>query len=210
MASEQSGFLKWLKDFVTHPVVGFALLIITVVSLGGNGVQLWLQLRPAEPVETIPQKTEITARVVQADDLIEFEAVPGLEGSFAYEGDPVSYLWKVTVVFVNTGDTVIVFEGEQKNVVGDAIYFDFPEGTYFVGRSVTVSGFVLGYLGGIVVEAPSTIGLKRTQFRPGESIEVTCYIASDEPLESPPLPHPESEYDSIIDGRVQILDCTTG
>jgi hypothetical protein len=168
----------------------FLVVLLTVVA-AVIGILSYMALQ---------QKIEVTAQVLACDELTTYN--PELEAKFTYEGEEVTHLWKLSILFVNSGDTTLVGVGSQSNIIGDGLNFLFPDDTQILsseyGTDIPDAG--------IGTVDPNAFKIQFSQWRPGEYIIGSFYIASDEPLDVAPCPTVPTR--DIIDGDVVVQDLT--
>lgn len=146
------------------------------------------------------EKTEVAAQVMASDELTTYH--PELKASFTYAGEEVTYLWKLRVKFVNSGDKTLIGVGDIRNILGDGLNFLLPDET----RILRVEEEADTFDGSIVQTNANSFQIQFSQWRSGEYMIGCFYIASDEPLRVDPFPSVPGR--DIADGDVRIQDLT--
>lgn len=149
---------------------------------------------------TLGKKTEVAAQVLACDELTTYH--PELEAEFTYADEEVTHLWKLRVQFVNSGDNTIVGEGNQANIISEGLNFMFPEGTRVLRAEEETDTFE----GSIVQTNSNEFQIQFSQWRSGEYIIGSFYVASEQPLAVAPCPTAPTR--DLIDGDIIIEDLT--
>lgn len=142
------------------------------------------------------EKAEVTAQVVTCDELTTYH--PELEAKFTYAGEEVAHLWKLGILFVNSGNKTLIGAGSQSNILSDGLNFVFPDNTRILRAEEGTDTFE----GGIVQTNPSEFQIQFSQWRSDEYIIGSFYVASEQPLDVAPCPTAPSR--DIIDGDIII------
>jgi|GEM_PF-2108315 len=146
------------------------------------------------------QKTEIAAQVLACDELTTYH--PELEAKFIYAGEEVAHLWKLKVKFVNSGDKTIVGMGNQANIIGEGLNFMFPEDT----KILRVEEEADTFQSDVAQLDVNKFQIQFSQWRSGEYMISSFYVASEQPLAVDPCPAALNR--DIIDGDVVVQDLT--
>jgi len=146
------------------------------------------------------EKAEVTAQVLACDELTTYH--PELEAKFTYAGEEVMHLWKLKVNFVNSGDKTIVGEGNQANILGEGLNFVFPDGTRVLRVEEETDTFECS----IVQTNSNEFQIQFSQWRSGEYMIGSFYVASEQPLTVDPCPAVPSR--DIIDGDTIVENLT--
>lgn len=181
---ELEGSVPWLK------LERLGLIFAVVASLS-TVVGLAIQMRS--------ENRSVEIQVASADHLTELPSVGGLEGDFTYNGVPVTDLWRLRLILSNSGNTSLVGEGSNSMLLADDIEIALPEDSTLLDVSPATGEFY-----DLIQTAENRLSLRFTQWRPGEEFHVVAHLATDPPVDTPPLPSVPGR--PIIDGEVLMTD----
>lgn len=177
---ENSKILRWLP------------IIIAIIAMVATVVGVWRELRPS--------KREITAQVLASNELTSVANVPNLRAHYTYLWKGVDHLWEITVSFINSGEQTIIGEGQQKTLIQDGVLLAFPEDTEILNIEEEAKDFPIT----VAKEDMNHFKLKFSQWREGERVTLSFYVAASEPIAAPLLPIVETR--DIVDGDVVISE----
>ena len=170
----------------------FGVIIALVASLA-TVIGLYLQVQS--------EKRVLELQIISADQLTRLPSVTGLDGKFTYNNIPVTDLWRLRIQFVNSGDATLIGEGTSSSLMTSTIPITFPSGVSILDASSETGSFYK-----LTQTSENTIEIGFSQWRPSEKFETIIYIASNNILDTPPLPKVSNR--PIINGDVQITDLT--
>jgi len=186
---------KIMAAYSKFAVVG---VVVGVLALLATMVSVVIVLRE--------EKIEVAAQVMACDELTTYH--PELEAKFTYAGKEVTHLWKLKVKFVNSGDKTIIGVGEQSDILGEGLNFEFPDNT----RILRVEEEAETFQSNVTQVKPNHFQIQFSQWRSGEYSIVSFCIASDEPLVVDPFPRvpiiDNAPIRDIIDGDIIVEDLT--
>lgn len=148
------------------------------------------------------QGPEIIVDVISSDELTKLPEDPNIKGSFTFGPDnvAVAHLWKVRVRFLHSGGKTLVGEGTQRNLIPDFLEFEFPE----VVRILDIDEESNDFDGTLSLGNQNTLRLQFSQWRQGESLLASFFVASVLPLEMALTPEPRGR--PIIDGVIRVQE----
>jgi hypothetical protein len=194
---------KQLKQRRGYEVVA---ILISVFSLGAAVIGVIYQARSEK-------KRELTCNVLASNELTSVSAVSGLTSRFTYKNKEVAHLWKITMSYANTGNDTLIGQGIHNNLMYDGISLEFPVGTEILSLETMDSDLPVTLE---LAQAPNAgqnqptqdnsalnkFKVRFEQWRPGERVRLSVFLASAEPKESPLLPTAPKR--DIVDGNVVI------
>lgn len=142
--------------------------------------------------------TELTAQVLSGDELTLSPKVSGLVGHYTYDGKDVEHLWKMRVNFVNTGDRTLVGMGPSCNVLYEELQFEFPPETRVLKTEIELDR--VGTT--VTIYEENKVKIEFEQWRKGENLIGSFFVASDVPDGHVPLPTAAARQ--VIDGGVYV------
>ena len=143
---------------------------------------------------------EVSAQVLASEELTLYTSEAELSARYTWAGEEVTHLWKLRINFVNSGDKTIVGAGDMRNILNDGLNFVFPSNTQILKIQKEDQNFT----NTIVYTEKNQVQIQFPQWRSGEYIIASFYIASEEPLDENPFPKVSSR--DIIDGDVVVQD----
>jgi hypothetical protein len=169
-------------------------LWLTIGSLLIAVLSIWIQLRT--------KTRELTCNIISSSELTAISQIPSLTSAFTYKGKPIVHLWKVSLLFVNSGNETLVAEGPHSTLVGDGITLGFTNQVDIVNVEPSDNAHILK------IEQPSTntFKLKFSQWLAEEKASIVLYIASSGDYSQPLMPVSISR--DILDGRIIVRNAS--
>lgn len=177
-----TGILRTLGVIVT--------LTACVATIGG----FYFQIRQANPrIDVILQSNQ---------NLTYLPQIPQLKADFRFDERPVRDLWQSRLTLLNSGRKTIIGEGQQKNIVRDAIVLGVSKGFNLLQLQTESADF------STVVKKidESHFSISFLQWRRNETINLTVYLERTD--RNIPAPSFLSEDRHLIDGDIVFLDAS--
>jgi hypothetical protein len=142
----------------------FKTVVTTISILAGVAgiIGLYLQI--------INHKSIIEIKTISVDKLTATPTVDGLNAIYTYKKDTVKSLWKLHYLVNNTGDEIIIGEGNNKNIIKDKISFELNEQFKILDLN-----FKSNNLPFKTSTIENKINLSFLQWKPQESFELIIY-----------------------------------
>ena len=136
----------------------------------------------------------IEIKSVTTDKLTDLPNVDGLKAHFLFKDSTVNSLWKLNYIISNSGNEVIIGEGNKKNIIKDSLTFQLPENFKILDFYISNSGFPFekNY-------TKNKIRLKFMQWKPNENFDLAIYAEQLNNSKGPLLTTDDRE---IIGGTV--------
>lgn len=162
-------------------------LILTAIAVIIAVISIYSQFNQRKP--------QITCDVLSSEKLAPLNTDELLEAKYIFEGQPVSYLWKVRTRFENTGRKTIVGEGQGSMLLHDHLTLDMPSGLSLIRITEEHSDFPLSSS-----NLSDSVQLSFSQWREGETALFSFYLSSTNSFSDDVLP--SSAGRELIDGEI--------
>ena len=143
------------------------------------------------------RKPKITCEVLSSEQLAPLNTDELLEAKYIFEGQPVSYLWKIRARLENTGRKTIVGEGQGSMLLHNHLTLDMPAGLSLIRVTKEHSDLPI-----VSSNLSSSVQLSFSQWREGESALFSFYLSSTNSFPGNVLLN--SAGRELIDGEIVI------
>lgn len=170
-------------------------VIIALLASLATVFSVWRQVKKSTP--------HITATVIESESLTKTPNVPKLKSSFTYDDRAVSDFWRLRMLLLNDGESTIIGDGVQKNIVKDAVIFSLNGDFEILGIEVENSNFS----NKVNLLSPTQFEITFLQWRKGEELGLRIYLENKSKNDEKPQFYLSER--PIIDGDITVLDNST-
>lgn len=146
------------------------------------------------------ERRELSLQIISLDKLVYVSKLPNLKANFIYNGRKVDDLVSLKFKLVNTGTKTIVGDGQNKDIIKNAINLVIPD--YLKILDYKVDEDLIK--GGVDIIDKRKISIKFSQWRTSEYLVLTIYLAGTSRENREPKVYTEDR--DIIDGNIVIED----
>lgn len=161
-----------------------------LLALVGIGLAIYFGIRSA------PDRRILALQVEPPAELTASPRVPGLQGTFTFDGRPVQRLWISRLRLINAGNQTIIGSGPRSDLFGDALHIPTVQGT-----EILRADFLDNDADAKASVRQPDLVLEFEQWRPREQVTLSLYFTTSETIDTPNLilaPSPRQ----IVDGTI--------
>lgn len=140
------------------------------------------------------EKPQIEIKSITADKLTDLPEVEGLKAQYFFKDSLVQSLWKLNYKVSNSGNEIVIGEGNKKNIIRKGLSFKLNGNYRILDFSIKNRSFPFDSK---IVD--SMLVLNFLQWKPDEGFELSLYV---EQLENNGFPKFELNEREIIGGKV--------
>ena len=143
------------------------------------------------------QNLTLEVKTIVLEKLTGLPVIDGLKASYKYNGNDVHSLWRIHYIIKNTGNEIIIGEGNKKNIIKNNLTFSFGNG--FKILELDKKSKVAGSPFSLLV-ADNKVNVSFLQWKPQESFELIVY---SEQVGKGIFPTIKTNEREIINGKVE-------
>lgn len=136
----------------------------------------------------------IEIKTITNDKLTDLPTVDGFKAQYYYKDSIVKSLWKLNFLITNSGDEIIIGQGNKKNIINDSITFALPDNYKILDIKISNSSFPFEK-----TYSRNKFKIRFMQWKPKEAFEVSIYT---EQILNAILPKLTTNDREIINGKV--------
>lgn len=145
--------------------------------------------------QTATPKPIIDVKTISTDKLTDLPSVDGLKALYTFKKDTVKSLWKLHYFINNSGDEILIGEGNKKNIIRNGVNFSISNNFRIIEFKVNKKNFPFQ-----TKQNNNTINISFLQWKPGENLDLVIYAEQLNNVQNPVLKINERE---IINGEVR-------
>jgi hypothetical protein len=168
---------RFFKVFAT--VIGIFAGIAAIIGL-------FYQIASHSPIVEI--------KTITNEKLTDLPTLDGFKAQYYYKNSEVKSLWKLNYLITNSGDEIIIGQGNKKNIINDSITFALPDNYKILDIKISNSSFPFEN-----TFSQNKFRIKFMQWKPKETFEISIYT---EQLKDSILPKLITNDREIINGKV--------
>lgn len=161
--------------------------IISFLAAVAAIIGFYFQITTPKPV--------IEIKTISTDKLTDLPTVDGLKALYTYKNDTVKSLWKLHYYINNSGDEILIGEGNKKNIIRNGLDFSINNNYRIIEYRINKKNFPFN-----TKLRSNIINLSFLQWKPGENLDLIIYAEQLKKVKSPDLKINERE---IINGEVK-------
>lgn len=145
--------------------------------------------------QTTTPRPIIDIKTISTDKLTDLPSVDGLKALYTFKKDTVKSLWKLHYYVNNSGDEILIGEGNKKNIIREGVDFSINQNYRIIEYRVNKKNFPFE-----TKLKNNTINISFLQWKPGENLDLMIYAEQLKNVKPPVLKINERE---IINGEVK-------
>ena len=141
------------------------------------------------------KKPTLEIRNISSEKLTDLPNIDHLKATYVFKNDTVKSLWKLHYIISNSGDAIIIGEGNNKNIIKESLKYEINKGFKIIDYIVTNKDFPFE-----VYNSDEIIEMKFLQWKPDEKFELIFFVEQTSPNSIPNITLNDRE---IINGSVK-------
>lgn len=120
--------------------------------------------------QTATPKPIIDVKTISTDKLTDLPSVDGLIALYTFKKDTVKSLWKLHYYISNSGDEILIGEGNKKNILRNGIDFSINKNFRIIEYKINKKNFPFQ-----ARQRDNTINISFLQWKPNENLDLVIY-----------------------------------